>query len=226
MPDSWYETTSTEQTLLQGDLVQGCPTLTLPTSLADLEAGQIQTTRILRNAIIMTQSCDLASKGADTVLLCPYYPFKQWIQRSSGYRNQVGKGEPVKNLVTKELEALAEGRRVLQHLLNRDDSAGITDYLVVELNAAFSIHRSVITELIARQQTRTRLRSPYREHLSQAYARVFMRVGLPENISSIADSAYYEPDATLQATLQAAFKAQLEAAKAAKQAARPAPESE
>lgn len=222
MPDSWYETTSTEQKLLQGDLVQGCPTVTLPPSLADLEAGKIQTTCILRNAIIMTQSCDLASKGAETVLLCPYYPFKQWIQRTNGYRSQAAGGQPVKNLVTKELEALADGRRVLQHLLNRDDSAGITDYLVVELNAAFSVHRSVITELTARQQTRILLRSPYREHLSQAYARVFMRVGLPENIGSIADPAYYEPDAAFQA----AAKAQLEAAKAAKQAARPASESE
>jgi hypothetical protein len=34
-----------------------------------------------------------------------------------------------------------------------------------------------------RQRPRLRLRSPYREHLSQASARFFMRVGLPRPVT-------------------------------------------
>jgi len=37
---------------------------------------------------------------------------------------------------------------------------------------------------------RLRLLPPYREHLSQAFARFFMRVGLPSDIPPFADEIY------------------------------------
>lgn len=36
-----------------------------------------------------------------------------------------------------------------------------------------------------KQQSRLRLRPPYREHLSQAFARFFMRVGLPTGVKKV-----------------------------------------
>lgn len=38
-------------------------------------------------------------------------------------------------------------------------------------------------KVIANQEKRLSLMSPYKEHLSQAFARFFMRVGLPIDIS-------------------------------------------
>ncbi len=38
-------------------------------------------------------------------------------------------------------------------------------------------------------RTRLRLRSPYKEHLAQAFARYFMRVGLPHDATSFAAAA-------------------------------------
>ena len=89
------------------------------------------------------------------------------------------------------------------HLLDKNTEAGYPDYQVVELQDAFSVRRDIIEQLARKQATRVRLNSPYREHLSRAYATVFMRVGLPINIGSIDDAAYYEPDATFVAQIKA-----------------------
>lgn len=194
MPDNWYETAHADGPLLQGDFVLSCPTLVLPASLAIFEADSLAVERRLQNAVIMTQSCDLSSKGVETVLLCPYYPFKQWIQRTAGYIKQAASGQSVTNLVKKELESLAGGRRVAYHLLDKDEQVGFSDYQVVELTAAFSVQRLVIEQLLSCQASRIRLNSPYREHLSQAYATVFMRVGLPKNITPLTDAGFYSPD--------------------------------
>ena len=40
----------------------------------------------------------------------------------------------------------------------------------------------LVRELAASQGPRLRLNPPYREHLAQAFARFFMRVGLPVDI--------------------------------------------
>lgn len=48
----------------------------------------------------------------------------------------------------------------------------------------YSVPRSFLESLLKqRMQSRLRLLPPYREHLSQAFARFFMRVGLPVPIA-------------------------------------------
>lgn len=224
MPDAWYETVPVGDPILQGEFVLDCPTLTLPSDLSGYDIGQTppqgkaSIERKLHNAVIMTQSCDLFSKGLDTVLLCPYYPFKEFVQRTRDYHDLAAKdsslknSQSIKNVVEKELKALSAGARVAYHLLDKDDTVGFTDFQVVELNSAFSIRRSIVEQLVARQRARTRLKSPYLEHLSQAYATVFMRVGLPKNISSSVDAAFYEPSAQFRASARAVAEAAASAA--------------
>jgi hypothetical protein len=53
---------------------------------------------------------------------------------------------------------------------------------IVDFRTVFSVPFQFITEMARRQSRRLRLQSPYREHLSQAFARFFMRVGLPADI--------------------------------------------
>jgi hypothetical protein len=51
---------------------------------------------------------------------------------------------------------------------------------VQKLNEVFTVPREFLESVLAaRAAARPRLLSPYREHLSQAFARYFMRVGLP-----------------------------------------------
>jgi hypothetical protein len=48
----------------------------------------------------------------------------------------------------------------------------------------FTVPRSFLEALLQEQQLpRLRLLPPYREHLSQAFARFFMRVGLPQPVT-------------------------------------------
>jgi len=48
--------------------------------------------------------------------------------------------------------------------------------------AISSIPLAFVRQRAARADDRLRLLPPYREHLSQAFARYFMRVGLPQDI--------------------------------------------
>ncbi len=82
-------------------------------------------------------------------------------------------------------ESLRQGRYVGYHLLNRyegDDIEGFSDYLIVDFRNAFSLPIEFLINLVNSQPSRLRLLPPYREHLSQAFARFFMRVGLPIDI--------------------------------------------
>jgi NADPH:quinone reductase-like Zn-dependent oxidoreductase len=55
---------------------------------------------------------------------------------------------------------------------------------VVDFHEVFSLPLDFLTAWVqAKGEPRLRLRPPYREHLSQAFARFFMRVGLPDDIS-------------------------------------------
>jgi hypothetical protein len=58
------------------------------------------------------------------------------------------------------------------------------EHRVVDFHYVYSAPRSFLESLLKqRVQTRLRLLPPYREHLSQAFARFFMRVGLPVPIT-------------------------------------------
>lgn len=80
-------------------------------------------------------------------------------------------------------EALRQGNVPGYHLLNRCEIKGFaTEYLVVDFRSVYSIPFDFLLELIQKRSKRIRLLPPYREHLSQAFARFFMRVGLPVDI--------------------------------------------
>jgi len=56
------------------------------------------------------------------------------------------------------------------------------DFLLVDFTRVFTVDASLVRELASHQDPRLRLNPPYREHLAQAFARFFMRVGLPVDI--------------------------------------------
>ena len=60
---------------------------------------------------------------------------------------------------------------------------GLTrDLRVVDFRRLYSLPLTFVRQVAARGGDRLRLLPPYREHLSQAFARYFMRVGLPQDI--------------------------------------------
>ena len=56
------------------------------------------------------------------------------------------------------------------------------DFTLVDFSRVFTVDAGLVRELAGSQGPRLRLNPPYREHLAQAFARFFMRVGLPVDI--------------------------------------------
>jgi hypothetical protein len=77
------------------------------------------------------------------------------------------------------LKGRVEGLHLLASPVNPADNRGA---LVVDFREIYSLPFDYLMGLAAQRGPRWRLRSPYLEHFSQAFARFFMRVGLPSTI--------------------------------------------
>ena len=64
------------------------------------------------------------------------------------------------------------------------------DYLLVDFRTVYGVHFDTLLDLIRKSTRRLRLLPPYREHLSQGFARFFMRVGLPVEIPPFAKTFF------------------------------------
>lgn len=169
----WYEIVDTDEDLLQGDFIKECPIVIPPSEISgELKIPDGTEMRIINyDVVIMSQSCDLVQKKLDLVLVCPVWSLDEFEQRSSFFKSKDGK------------EALRRGNVPGYHLLNRCKLNGFEQgYTVVDFRSVYSVAFDFIVELAEKRGKRLRLLSPYREHLSQAFARFFMRVGLPVDI--------------------------------------------
>lgn len=163
----WYDIIRGNEDLLQGDFIKECPVV-IPTSeiSADVEIHIIS-----YNVVIMSQSCDLVQRKLDLVLVCPIWPLSDFEKKSDYFKSRKGK------------EALRRGNVPGYHLLNKCEIDEFqTDFLVVDFRNVYGVPFNFVVDLAQRRGKRLRLLSPYREHLSQAFARFFMRVGLPVDI--------------------------------------------
>jgi hypothetical protein len=155
----WYGLAPGDQ-LEQGDLFENCP---IYRSLPD---GSLR--RETAHVVVLSQSCDLAHDKLELVQVCPYWPLETLAALEEFFRGKRGR------------EELRRGNLPGYHLLNRCSLAGLeSDFLVVDFRSLFGVHLAVLKELARRASPRVRLLPPYREHLAQAFARFFMRVGLP-----------------------------------------------
>ena len=164
----WYSVVSSNDPLLQGDFLDSCP-LIIPTS--DLDSLEITTIVKTYNIIIMSQSCDLVQNKIDMVLVCPYWSLEELVEQHPQLNKKKWKNDLRKGFVQS------------YHLLNRCDIKGFEkDYLVVDFRNVYGVPINYISESARKFKKRLRLESPYKEHLSQEFARFIMRVGLPEDI--------------------------------------------
>jgi hypothetical protein len=122
-----------------------------------------------RDVIVMTQTCDLVPgrEKVTEVLLCAAWS-----------RSDLMSG----HLATpRGLEDARRGNLPGYHLLAASDFNS-RELRVVDFRRVYSLPLTFVRQRAARTGERLRLLPPYREHLSQAFARYFMRVGLPQDI--------------------------------------------
>jgi len=168
---SWYTIVNAKSDLMQGDFINECPIVVPPSEITNEEVKEVSIKNY--NVVVMSQSCDLAQKNLDLVLVCPVWPLSEVEREKPDY------GKP------KMKEKLKRGYLPGYHLLNRCSIEKFqTDYLLVDFRNVYSISFDFLVELVQKKGKRVRLLPPYREHLSQAFARFFMRVGLPVDIPS------------------------------------------
>ncbi len=170
----WYETVNDDDNQLrQGDFIANCPILVPPSTLSEEEL-EISFQEI--DSIILSQSCDLVNGKIEIVLVCPYYSLETFL-------NGLPQDQQSSKAKKKQIDQLRKGYLPGYHLLNQDTQIDILDdYQVVDFRNVYGINFSSLLSIAESSTNRVRLLPPYREHLSQAFARYFMRVGLPQDI--------------------------------------------
>ncbi len=165
----WY-TTGSWDTLEQGDLLLNCP-VPIPTKelsgalmrAKEGEAFEFTYEVHYPDLIILTQSCDLRKRDIEQILLCELIPAKD-------------QSQDVKTSVRKEHRP---GLHMIEECELNEHNFG---QQIVDFKTVFTLPKDFVLAFVGSQQSRVRLLPPYREHLAQAFARYFMRVGLPRNL--------------------------------------------
>ncbi len=169
----WYTLIDKNSQIEQGDFIPECPIIVPPPSFNIGEEPEVEVKLI--DSIILSQSCDLVNNNIDIVLVCPNYSLKTFLDSLPG---EQAVNKKVRNKV---IENLRKGFMPGYHLLNRFERQ-LDDYQVVDFRNVYGIHIDALKNICLSLADRVRLLPPYREHLSQAFARYFMRDGLPEDI--------------------------------------------
>ena len=167
MPEdqTWYQRVTDKSILMQGDLIYGCPYLIPP---KDISIGADKKVDIITyDVVILTQSCDLDKNNLEFALVCPFWPLNEIEERYPQLKDN--------NLK----ESVKRGYQPAWIIL---DVLGEKGFLLADFRYAYSVPVELLKDLISSNPTRWRLNPPYREHLSQEFAKFFMRVGLPKGI--------------------------------------------
>ncbi len=175
MADDWYELIG-DDTLRQGDLLERCPIMFPPEDVNEVINGEQEIEYGEVDVVVLSQSCDLIADKISIVQVCPYYEIDEleWIKKSNGDKD-----------ANKRKESIRRGFVAGYHLLNKCDIESFErNYVAVDFRNTYGVALNFLNNLVQQKENRLRLNSPYREHLSQAFARFFMRVGLPANIPS------------------------------------------
>lgn len=167
MESFWTEATGA--TLRQGDYLLDCPVPVFQDRPDDTGRQSFPVTDY--DLIIVTQSCDLENRKVALVATCPIHPIAVY-ERINPMLAKKGRWEEVR-----------KGRAEALYLLSsQTNPADNREALVVDFREIYSLPFELLEKQATRQTPRWRLKSPYLEHFSQAFARFFMRVGLPSAI--------------------------------------------
>lgn len=174
MPYPWYKKLENIYEIQQGDLVPDCPIVVPPSKIEEGDEPEIEIIYI--DSIVLSQSCDLANRKIDIVLVCPYYSLSVWLENLPVEQQS-------KKAQKKAIENLKKGFLASYHLLNEyDKEFKLNDFQVVDFKNVYGVKFELLEDIVQELPLRVRLLPPYREQLSQSFARYFMRVGLPQDL--------------------------------------------
>ncbi|MBI2927846.1 MAG: hypothetical protein HYY24_19310 [Verrucomicrobia bacterium] len=171
MDDPWYRAVHGSD-LEQGDILENCPVYRPRTDPAIAEPDTVVFDEDLHDVIVVTQSCDLAlgREKVSEILLCPVWR-----------RSELN--APHHLSTSRGMEEARRGAVPGFHVLAASSEPGLQgEVRVVDFRRVYTLPVAFVRRQAEQSSPRLRLLPPYREHLSQAFARYFMRVGLPVDI--------------------------------------------
>jgi hypothetical protein len=163
---SWYSVVNGAE-LHQGDILQG-----FPVSVVQAVRSADENPNVFiepRDVIVLTQSCDLPKQAQTSVLLAQVVSYDQFCSDNG---SEVQSEKYRKKLV----ENIVQPFFLLRPAVH-DASFPWSLVSFRDLHVAPKDEVQLFAATLG--DGRLRLESPYREHLSQSYARFMMRVGLP-----------------------------------------------
>jgi hypothetical protein len=172
----WYELVDGSE-LEQGDVFERCPVFRPPDEVPwplPEEGADAEFTVETQDVVVMTQSCDLVSDQKTSMastILCPLWSLSAVAEVNDYLNSSYGK------------EMCRRGNVAGYHMLAAcDHDDWRREISIVGFREIHNLPISFLRRLAEERGPRPRIRSPYKEHLAQAFARYFMRVGLPVDI--------------------------------------------
>lgn len=170
----WY--TSRQGGVEQGDIVFDLPLILASSDdhgeyLTDDEGNfrfPMRTSRV----IVLTQTCDIAKKAQKSILVAEVHSYDTLT--ANGQNSHLRKSD--------YKQSLARGTTVSDFLLPPSPDGEIP-WSIVSFRNVYVVPKQVVLRQSAVGKT-VGVMSPYREYLSQAFARFIMRVGLPTTLEA------------------------------------------
>lgn len=170
-----YDLVMADEPIEQGDFFDGCPTFmpdysTNPIDHLAVEGQESDISGVWRtyDVVVFSQSCDLIDDSLEYVVVCAHWPMEEY--------GQMG-------LKRDHLSLIQKGYMPAYHMLHACELPEKRRSVhIVDFRTVYSVPYDYLKQFAVGHGQRVRLNSPYKEHLSQAFARFFMRVGLPQNV--------------------------------------------
>ena len=149
----------------QGDLIDGCPLLTLAHFDAQ-NPSNASAQHALSRVLVLTQTCDLANQKADQVVVAMVHNAESLV--ASG------------RLKAAEVRGPLRAARVFGwYFLPKSQELGLGE-MIVDFRQLHTVRLDLLTALCASGRRVARIEPLYREHLSKHFADSYSRIGLPE----------------------------------------------
>lgn len=169
----WFRTVD-DSSLEQGDLLRGFD-VAVPVAAVGSSGSELQIELKTFDVVVMTQSCDIENDKVRSLLLCPVFDLWRFVESAKAGGENWG---------SEQRDKLRQGNLPGYHLISDADQDGqFLPVSVVDFHEVYTAPTILVREFISTVGKRLRLCPPYKEHLAQAFARFFMRVGLPVAIS-------------------------------------------
>lgn len=163
--DCWYEVVEGSQ-LEQGDILRSYPVAMV--YIARSADGKPDVRVMQRDVIVLTQTCDIPKKSQTSILVAQVVDYNALCHASAPDVS----GEKYRN-------KLIENAVIAMFLLHEHEIELPFPWSIVSFRDLYVSPKDDARMFAQSLGPRLRLRSPYKEHLSQSFARFMMRVGLP-----------------------------------------------